>query len=81
MRNLFVWILRLQAWLSPFVLAYYGYIVAGADAGGVGGVLGFMIGCIFWLVSSGLADLAETIWDNQKELAELKKLVVRISMK
>lgn len=78
MRDLFIWILKLQAWLSPFLLAYYGYIVANkadSNAGFVGGMVGFMVGGILWLMYAGLADLAETIWHGQKELSAIKELL------
>lgn len=80
MRELFVGLLKLQAWLSPFVIGYYGYAMAVTGTrpedqivfGIIGGFLGLMLGSLAWLMYAGLADLAATIWSNEDRLKSIE---------
>jgi hypothetical protein len=82
MRELFVWFFKLNAWLAPFVSAYYGYVIAAdppSNMGFIGGFLGFILGGLGWLLYMGLADLAETTWSNQRALIDITERLEKMA--
>ena len=87
MRDIFIFFLKLQAWLSLVGGAFYGYVLASAAAppdlklglGVMGGLLGLLASGIAWLMYMGAADLAATTWDNQRALAVIGERLESIS--
>ena len=82
MRELFVWLLKLSAWVTPVLSAWYGYTIGSVppvNAGVFGAFVGFIVGLLGWLFYAGLADLADTIWDNQRVLSNVTERLEKIS--
>ena len=86
MRELFVSMMKLLAWLSPFVLAICGQFIGIHSSNGPNSWMGFLgfclglgVGGLFWVLFTGLADLADTGWGFQRSAALDAELKLSIS--
>lgn len=76
MRELFVSMMKLLAWLSLFVPAICGQIIGIQFMDGPNSWMGFFgfglglgVGVLCWVLFTGLADLSESIWGNEHAVA------------
>jgi hypothetical protein len=86
MRELFVSMMKLLAWLSPFVLAVCGQLIGIQFMDGPNSWMGFLgfgfglgVGGLCWVWFTGLADLADTVWGNKRSAALDAELHLRMN--